>query len=82
MKAKRLNFLPPSQLGCQHSLNILMSISLNMLEARGMELQSMLSDLNETFPPVNPTPADDLTTIMYRAGQRSVVEYILNQMET
>ena len=58
-----------------------MSISLNMLEARGMELQSMLSDLNEVFPPVNPTPADDLTTIMYRAGQRSVVEYIIQQME-
>ena len=54
---------------------------LSMLEARGMELQAMLSDLNETFPPVNPTPADDLTTIMYRAGQRSVVEYILTQME-
>jgi hypothetical protein len=81
MKAKRLNFLPPGLQGCQHSLNIQMSISLNMLEAKGMELQSMLSDLNETFPPVNPTPADDLTTIMYRAGQRSVVEYILNQME-
>ena len=58
-----------------------MSISLNMLEARGMELQSMLSDLNETFPPVNPAPTDDLALIMYRAGQRSVVEYILNQME-
>ena len=58
-----------------------MSISLNMLEARGMELQSMLSDLDQTFPPVNPTPADDLTTIMYRAGQRSVVEYIIQQME-
>ena len=58
-----------------------MSISLNMLEARGMELQSMLSDLDQTFPPVNPTPADDLTTIMYRAGQRSVVEYIIQKME-
>jgi hypothetical protein len=84
MKAKRLNFLPPGQLGCLLSLNILMSIShntLNLLETRGMELQSMLSELNEVFPPVNPTPADDLTTIMYRAGQRSVVEYILTTME-
>lgn len=81
MKAKRLNFLPPSQQGCQHSLNTAMSISLNMLEARGLELQAMMTQLNETFPPVNPTPADDLTTIMYRAGQRSVVEYIQQQME-
>ena len=58
-----------------------MSISLNMLESRAMELQAMMTQLNETFPPVNPTPADDLTTIMYRAGQRSVVEYIQQQME-
>ena len=58
-----------------------MSISLSMLEAKGMELQAMLSDLNETFPPVNPTPTDDLALIMYRAGQRSVVEYIIQQME-
>ena len=58
-----------------------MPISLNMLESRGLELQAMMTQLNETFPPVNPTPADDLTTIMYRAGQRSVVEYIQQQME-
>lgn len=58
-----------------------MSTSLSMLEARGMELQAILADLDRTFPPVNPTPADDLTTIMYRAGQRSVVEYIIQKME-
>ena len=46
-----------------------------------MELQSMLSDLDETFPPVNPSPTDDHALIMYRAGQRSVVEYIIQQME-
>ena len=61
-----------------------MSISLNMLsplEARGIELQAMMTQLNETFPPVNPSPTDDLATIMYRSGQRSVIEYILQQME-
>jgi hypothetical protein len=46
-----------------------------------MELQSMLSDLDATFPPTNPTPTDSLATIMYRSGQRSVVEYIIQQME-
>ena len=46
-----------------------------------MELQAILSDLNEVFPPVNPSPTDDLNTIMYRAGQRSVVEFIITQME-
>jgi len=52
-----------------------------MLEARGMELHAILSNLEETFPPVTPTPADPLALIMYRAGQRSVVEYIQSQME-
>ncbi len=52
-----------------------------MLEAKGMELQAILSDLNEVFPPTNPQPSDDLATIMYRSGQRSVVEYILTTME-
>ena len=58
-----------------------MSISLNMLEAKGMELNAMLSDLDQTFPPVNPTPTDSHALVMYRAGQRSVVEYIIQQME-
>ena len=58
-----------------------MSTSLNMLEARGMELNSILSTLDEIFPPVNPTPTDDYSLVMYRAGQRSVVEYIKQQME-
>jgi len=58
-----------------------MSTSLNMLEARGMELNSILHTLDEIFPPVNPTPTDDLATVMYRSGQRSVVEYIKQQME-
>ena len=57
-----------------------MSISLSMLEAKGMEFQAILSDLNETFPPVNPAPTDDHALIMYRAGQRSVVEYIIQQI--
>ena len=46
-----------------------------------MELQAILSDLNEIFPPVNPTPDTSIEQIMYRAGQRSVVEWIQNQLE-
>ena len=46
-----------------------------------MELQAILSDLNEVFPPTNPTPTDSHALVMYRAGQRSVVEYIIQQME-
>ena len=54
---------------------------LNLLEARGMELGSILSQLDEIFPPVNPSPTDDHALIMYRAGQRSVIEYIQKEME-
>ena len=47
-----------------------------------MELNSVLSQLDAIFPPVNPVPTDDHSLIMYRAGQRSVVEWIKEQMET
>jgi len=46
-----------------------------------MALNVLANELNETFPPVNPTPSDELSHIMYRAGQRSVVEWILNKMD-
>jgi hypothetical protein len=52
-----------------------------MLEVKGMQLSAVVSELNETFPPINPTPSDELSHIMYRAGQRSVVEWILNKMD-
>jgi hypothetical protein len=54
---------------------------LNLLEAKGIEFNTILSQLDETFPPVNPLPTDDHSLIMYRAGQRSVVEWITTQME-
>ena len=52
-----------------------------MLEAKGLQANSLLNEANEIFPPVNPSPADDLATIMYRSGQRSVVEWLQQQME-
>ena len=59
-----------------------MSTSLNTLEAFGMEARGLLKQLDENFPPVNPSPADPYEYIMYRAGQRSVVEWIQENMET
>ena len=55
--------------------------TLNLLETVGLQTKTIVQQLDEIFPPVNPTP--DMTTeqIMYRAGQRSVVEWINNQME-
>ena len=58
-----------------------MSTYLNTLETFGMQSRAIINELNETFPPVNPSPQDDIATIMYRAGQRHVVEWIIQQME-
>ena len=41
-------------------------------------LSRLCAELDASYPPINPTPKDELSAIMYRAGQRSVVEYILD----
>jgi hypothetical protein len=58
-----------------------MSTSLSTLEAFGMEARAVFNELEDTFPPVNPGPGDSLSTIMYRAGQRSVIEYLKTKLE-
>ena len=52
-----------------------------MLETLGMQSRGLVHQLEETFPPVNSTPEDSLEKIMYRSGQRSVVEWIIQYME-
>ena len=54
---------------------------LNLLDVRGMTANAMLAKLEESFPPINPTPEDSMEKIMYRSGQRSVVEWITTYME-
>jgi hypothetical protein len=55
--------------------------SLSTLDVKGMTATAMLAKLEETFPPTNPTPEDTMEKIMYRSGQRSVVEWVINYME-
>ena len=55
--------------------------TLNLLETTGMSANVMLAKLDETFPPVNPNPEDSMEKIMYRSGQRSVVEWVIEYME-
>jgi hypothetical protein len=55
--------------------------TLDLLDVRGMTANAMLHKLEETFPPTNPTPEDTMEKIMYRSGQRSVVEWVINYME-
>jgi len=41
----------------------------------GPTISSIQVELEENFPPVTPHPKQDLGSIMYLAGQRSVVEW-------
>ena len=52
-----------------------------MPETLGLQANAMISQLNEIFPPTNPTPDDTMEKIMYRSGQRSVVEWVMKYME-
>jgi len=42
----------------------------------GLTVEKLLADLEVNFPPSRPSPGDKIDDIMYRSGQRSVVEYI------
>lgn len=53
----------------------------NLLEVFGMEARAVLSEMEDRFPPINPTPDDTIEKIMYRSGQRSVVEWLVNRLE-
>ncbi len=58
-----------------------MSTSPNMLEVYGMQSRGLIHALEESFPPTNPTPDDSMQKVMYRSGQRSVVEWVIKYME-
>ena len=58
-----------------------MSTSLNTLEVFGMESRALLQQLDDQFPVMNPSPTDTIEKIMYRSGQRSVVEWIIENLE-
>ena len=47
----------------------------------GTPLDKLCDELANMYPPTNPSPNDNDRLIMYRAGQRSVVEYILAKKE-
>ena len=58
-----------------------MSISPNTLESiLGPNLESILNELEEIHPPITPNPDETMEKIMYRSGQRSVVEWIKDRV--
>ena len=44
-------------------------------------LDRLCDELEDYYPPINPSPKDDDRLIMFRAGQRSVGGYILSKKE-
>ena len=47
----------------------------------GTNLQALVDELDDLFPPTNPSPRDSDREIMYRSGQRSVVEFLKEKLE-
>ena len=46
-----------------------------------MQSRGLVSTLEDTFPLYNASPEDSIEKIMYRAGQRNVVEFVIQYME-
>jgi len=81
MRVKPQSFLTPEQPVCQRSLSIAMSTYPNTLEPLlGPNIQSLLLEMEEKFPPINPHPKEELASIMYKAGQRSVIEWYTDRI--
>jgi len=47
-----------------------------LLETFGIQANAIFNELEELFPPTTPQPGMSMEQIMYRAGQRSVIEWI------
>ena len=76
MRARHLNFLTPEQPVCQPSLNMQTQIYPNTLKLHSEKLEKLVEDLENKFPPQTIHPKEDINSIMYKAGQQSVVEYV------
>ena len=81
MRVKPQSFLRHSEPECQPFLNMQTPISLNTLRLHNDRLDQLIERLEENFgwKPIH--PKEDINTIMYRAGQSSVIEYIKTIME-
>ena len=46
----------------------------------GPELNKILQEMEEVFPPFTPQPQEHMQVIMFRAGQRSAVEWLHHRL--
>jgi hypothetical protein len=51
----------------------------NMLNL-GLTVERLVQELEDNFPQFLPQPNDSQNMIMYKSGQRSVVEWIVNRL--
>ena len=47
----------------------------------GPNPESLLVEMEEKFPPINPHPKEELASIMYKSGQRSVIEWYRSRLD-
>ena len=76
MREKHLNFLTRDQLVCPPSLNMQTQIYPTTLKVYSDKLDGLVADLEQKFAWQPVHPKEQLPSIMYRAGQESVVQYI------
>ena len=51
------------------------------LNLHSEKLEKLIESLDNKFPPQTIHPKEDINSIMYRAGQQSVVEYVKQLLE-
>mgnify|MGYP003139209164 CR=1 FL=1 len=81
MRAKHLNFLRLEQPECQPFLNMQTQIYPSTLNLHTEKLEKLVEDLENKFPNQPIHPKEELSSIMYKAGQHSVVQYIKQILE-
>ena len=81
MREKHLNFLTPDKHVRQTSLNMQTQIYPSTLSLHSEKLEKLVEDLENKFPTQTIHPKEDINSIMYRAGQASVVEYVKQLLE-
>jgi hypothetical protein len=47
----------------------------------GLTVERLVQELEDNFPQFLPQPNDPVNMIMYKSGQRSVVEYIQQKLQ-
>ena len=82
MRAKPQSIQRHSALVCQHFSNIQKQTSRSTLEPiLGPNPESLLIEMEEKFPPLTPHPKEELASIMYKSGQRSVIEWYKSRLD-